>query len=182
MKTLLRCACLVAVAACYPTTTRPAFVALPMSATYEFELSPGEAIQELALALDADSIPVSRTEVKDAWLETPWFDVGTMRPTPRRPLGEGIVRIHAWADPSKANFSVVTVETVFRPYDDPSRESRSLERLVPANHAVAVRVVRVLNALQGRYGEKPEVDDSAAAPAAAPSKTPAGTTPKSEPR
>lgn len=167
MKTLLRCACLVAVAACYPTTTRPAFVALPMSSTYEFELAPGEAIQELALALDADSIPVSRTETKDAWLETPWFDAATLRPTPRRPLGDGIVRIHAWAEPSKANFSTVTVETVFRPYDDPSRESRSLERLVPANHAVAIRVVRVLNALQTRFGEKVEAPDTTATPAPA---------------
>ena len=166
-----RFALLLAVAGCYPTTTRPAFVALPMSATYEYELSPSDAIKELALALDADSIPVSRTELKDAWLETPWFDAATLRPTPRRPLGDGIVRIHAWAGPSKANFSVVTVETVYRPYDDPSRESRQLERLVAPDHAVSLRVVRVLDALRARFGEHQEPEDSTAAPAPAPGKT-----------
>jgi len=151
----------VAMAACHPTTTRPAFLPLPSASVVEWKLSVREATQELALALDADSIPVSRTELADGWLETGWFDATTLRSTSQRPLGDGIVRVRAWVDPSKPNFSSVTVETVYRPMADPSRDERSLERVVAANHPVALRVGLLLNRLSVRFGEQP---DSVVAP------------------
>lgn len=146
----------VAMAACYPTTTRPAFLPLPSASVVEWKLSVREATQELALALDADSIPVSRTELADGWLETGWFDATTLRPTSQRPLGDGIVRVRAWVDPSKPNYSSITVETVYRPMADPSRDERSLERVVVANHPVALRVGLLLNRLSVRFGELPD--------------------------
>ena len=146
----------VAMAACHPTTTRPAFLPLPSASVVEWKLSVREATQELALALDADSIPVSRTELADGWLETGWFDATTLRSTSQRPLGDGIVRVRAWVDPSKPNFSSVTVETVYRPMADPSRDERSLERVVAANHPVALRVGLLLNRLSVRFGEQPD--------------------------
>lgn len=151
----------VAMAACHPTTTRPAFLPLPSASVVEWKLSVREATQELALALDADSIPVSRTELADGWLETGWFDATTLRSTSQRPLGDGIVRVRAWVDPSKPNFSSVTVETVYRPMADPSRDERSLERVVAANHPVALRVGLLLNRLSVRFGAQP---DSVVAP------------------
>lgn len=150
-----------AVAACHPTTTRPAFLPLPSASVVEWQLSVREATQELALALDADSIPVRRTELDDGWLESDWFDSVTLQPTKQRPLGDGIVRVRAWVDPSKPNHSNVTVETVYRPLADPSRDERSLERVVAANHPVALRVGLVLNTLSKKFGEQP---DSAAPP------------------
>ncbi|MEO5799669.1 MAG: hypothetical protein ABIZ70_04325 [Gemmatimonadales bacterium] len=149
---------------CYPTTTRPPFLSLPSATVVEWELSTREATQELALALDADSIPVRRTENADGWLETGWFDAATLRPTTRRPLGVGIVRLRAWADPSSANHSTITIETVYRPLADPSRDGHSLDQVVPANHPVAIRVGLLLNRLTKKFGDPGEV----AAPAVAP--------------
>lgn len=151
-------------AACYPSTTRPATLPLPKATVVEWELSVREATQELALALDADSIPVQRTEPADGWLETGWFDATTLRPTDRRPLGEGIVRLRAWVDPGKPNFSSVTVETVYRPFDDPSRESRSLEQVVVANHPVTLRVSKILAGLSKKFGGHSDADEATAAP------------------
>lgn len=147
-------------AACYPTTTRPAFLPLPSANVVEWDLSVREATRELALALDADSIPVRRTETKDGWLETGWFDAATLQSTSRRPVGEGVVRVRAWADPSRPNHSNVTIETVYRPFDDPSRDERSLERVVRSNHPVAIRIGVMLNRLSLKYGEPVEVAPS----------------------
>lgn len=138
---------------CYPTTTRPPFLSLPSASVVEWELPVREATRELALALDADSIPVRRTEIADGWLETEWFDAATMKPTSRRPVGEGVVRVRAWVDPSKPNHSNVTVETVYRPFDDPSRDARSLDRVVAANHPIALRVGQLLSQLSLKFGE-----------------------------
>ncbi len=55
----------VLLAACYPTTTRPAMTPVPSADIAEWELFVPEATRALALALDADSIPVSRTEPDD---------------------------------------------------------------------------------------------------------------------
>ena len=142
------------VAACYPTTTRPSLTPLPEAAVAEWELFVPEAMRTLALALDADSIPVSRTEPDDGWLETPWFDAATLRPTTRRPLGEGVVRLRAWADPARPNHSAVTVEVVYIPAADPSREGRALERQVSVAHPVAQRVALVMARLSKEYGER----------------------------
>lgn len=143
----------VLLAACYPTTTRPAMTPVPSASVAEWELFVPEATRALALALDADSIPVSRTEPNDGWLETPWFDARTLKPTTRRPLGDETVRLRAWIDPSQPNHSAITVEIVYRPAADPSRDGRSLERQVNAAHPVAQRVAAVMAKLVKLYGE-----------------------------
>jgi len=73
-------------AACYPATTRPAFLPEPTAPVAEVELAIPEATRAAAVALDADSIPVRRTEPKDGWLESDWFDATTLQPTSRRRL------------------------------------------------------------------------------------------------
>ncbi len=150
--------------ACYPTTTRPHIVPQPGSAVMELELFLPEATREVALALDADSIPVRRTEPKDGWLESEWFDVATLRPTSRRPLGPDIVKVRAFIEPSKANHSLVTIETVYRPVADPSRDGRSLERQVPIQHPISIRVAGIVNRLTLAHGEPLEAADSVAIP------------------
>lgn len=137
---------------CYPSTTRPSFTPVPDAAVVEWELFVPEAMRTLALALDADSIPVTRTEPADGWLETSWFDARTLKPTKRRPLGEEVVRLRAWAEPSRPNHSAITVELVYRPLADPSREGRTLERQVNATHPVAQRVAALLARLTKTHG------------------------------
>jgi len=138
-------------AACYPATSRPVFVPMPEAATREVELFIPEATQQLAIALDAEQVPVRRTEPRDGWLETEWFDVKTLKPTTARRLGDQVVKIRAWVDPAKPNHSLITVEAVYRPMADPSRDDRSLEREVPNDHPVAMRVFRILDSLGRKY-------------------------------
>lgn len=137
---------------CYPTTTRPAFLPEPGAQITELELGIPEATRALAIALDADSIPVHRTEPKDGWLETDWFDTTTMQPTGARRLGLGVVKVRAWVDPSRPNYSNVTIETVYRPFADPSVPERELESLVPINHRVAAKIVVLMGKLSREYG------------------------------
>jgi hypothetical protein len=136
-------------AACYPATTRPDVTPMPDAARVEVELFVPQATRALALALDADSIPVRRTEPDDGWLESEWMDAVSLQPVTGRPLGIGTVKVRAFVEPGQPNHSVIIVETVYRPVVDPSRPERDLERQVPAGHPVAARVAKILDALKG---------------------------------
>lgn len=151
---MTRAAALAALAAmaCYPTTTRPHLTPLPDAITAELELFVPAATRALAVALDTDSIPVSRTEPDDGWLETPWFDATTLQPTDARVLGPDVVKVRAFVEPGRPNHAVITVETVYRPLADPSREGRALERHVPGAHPVANRVRAVMEKVKAEYG------------------------------
>jgi hypothetical protein len=50
---------------------------------------------------------------------------------------------------------VLTVETVYRPFADPSLPERELERPVPPAHPMAVKVEEILAALLKRHGGPP---------------------------
>jgi hypothetical protein len=117
------------------------------------ELDVPRATGQVATGLKADSFPVTVLEPRDGFLETPWFDSATSRPTSRRPLGTDVVRVRAWVDPEKPGHSRVTVETLFRDIADPSLPERELDREVPPDHPTAVRVRAVLDSLRKRYGE-----------------------------
>jgi hypothetical protein len=118
-------------------------------------LPAGEATRLLAEAFQADSMPVRRVEVRDGWLETRWFDASSGRPTTRRPLGINTVMVRAWADPTHPGSSKVTVETVYRPLADPSLSERELDREVPRDHPVAIKVRAALQDLVKRFGGPP---------------------------
>jgi hypothetical protein len=148
--------------ACYPTTTRPAFSPRPSAPVFEIELAVPEATRALAVALDADSIPVRRTEAGDGWIESEWFDVATNKRTTHRVLGPGVVKVRAFVDPSRPGHSNLTIEVVHRPRADPSRSDRELEEQLPQTHPVVGRVVLVATNLVKQYGGK--VDSVAAAP------------------
>lgn len=151
--------------ACQPLTTRPPYPPVPEAATTEVRLVPREATRLLAAALQRDSIPTSRVELRDAWLETSWFDTATGRRTSHRRVGPGVVRVHAWSDPTRPGFSKITLETTYRPVADPSLPERSLEHQVPRDHPVAVKMRAALADLVKQYGGPP-------APTAQPRATP----------
>jgi hypothetical protein len=145
----------IAVAACQPATSRPPFTPLPEAASQELRLSVREATRRLAEALRADTIPIRRIELRDGYIESPWFDARTGRPTGRRPVGPGVVRVRAWADPARPGSALLTIETLYRPLTDPSLPSRELEREVARDHRVARKVEGVLERLVKRYGAPP---------------------------
>jgi hypothetical protein len=138
--------------ACQPTTTRPPITPYPEAAGSEVRLPVPEATRHLAEALRADSIPTKVVRLRDGYIETSWFLARTGRPAPGRPVGTGVVRIRAWADPARPGSSQLTVETLYRPVLDPSLSDRELEREVPRGHPVAVKVEGALKKLVDRYG------------------------------
>jgi hypothetical protein len=148
---------LAAAAACSPATRRPAFAPLPEARRGELELEVPVATDSLARALIAAGIPVSRIAARDGYLETPWFDTATGRAAAGRPLGPGRVRVRGWVSPSRHGYSELVVETVFRPFADPSAAPRDLERSVAYAHPVRQRVRSALSSLGARSSvEEPD--------------------------
>lgn len=138
--------------ACNPNTTRPPQLEpVTRAVRVEVSLEPDLATQELADQLIVDTIPVSVVQLKDGYLETPWFDPETGSATGERPLGPEVVRLRAWIDPAAPRHSHLTVELVFRPLADPSRPGRQLDQQVPNDHPAAIRLGRALEALTTRY-------------------------------
>ena len=141
------------VAACQASTTRPTFGPLTGAPSVVVQLSRIRATTVLSDMLKADSIPVNRVETRDGFLESPWFDSTTGKPTGRRPLGTDEVRVRAWVDPEKPLYSRITVETLYRQIVDPSLPDRELDRQLPPEHPVALRIRAVLDSLDKTYGE-----------------------------
>jgi len=138
--------------ACNPNTTRPPQLE-PVSGALrvDLELEGDLATQELADQLLVDSIPVSVVELRDGYVETPWFDAATGMVTEDWPLGPDIVRLRGWVDPGAPRHSHITVELVFRPQADPSSPAREMDQQVPNDNPAAVRLGRALEALSQRF-------------------------------
>jgi hypothetical protein len=145
-------------AGCAPGTTRPPFDPFPSASKIELDLVRTDAIQRVAEALSADSVPVSRLEIRDGWLESAWFDPVTLRAATSSLAATGLVRIRAWADPGRPYHSDVTLEAVTRPVADPSIPGRSLERPLAPDHPIAVRLDSLIKQLVLVYGDKMPVD------------------------
>jgi hypothetical protein len=147
---------LLAAAACQPNTSRPPFAPLLEAAGTEVRLPVKDATKYLADALRNDSIPIGRVVPRDGYLESPWFDSKSKRPVKgHRPLGLDVVRVRAWADPSRPGSSQLSVETSYRVLADPSLPERELDRQVPLNHPIGIKVEEVLKQLVQRYGGPP---------------------------
>jgi len=140
-------------AGCFLSTSRPAYTPMLGSPSAEVRLPTDTATERLAEALKADSIPVSRIEPHDGYLETPWFDASSGAATRTGPLGPDIVRVRGWVDPGRIGHSDLRVEVAYRPARDPSVPGRDLERTVPDDHPVVQRVRTVLDSLKHRFGD-----------------------------
>ncbi len=137
-------------AACDPATTRPPFQPFPEADTADVAGRVPAATKLLADALRADGIPLSRVHPRDGYIETAWLDARTLSRTHARPVGNGIVRVRAWVDPTIPEHSKLTVETVVRPALDPSLPERELERPAPAANPVVIRIRALLDSLADR--------------------------------
>ena len=67
--------------ACNPNTTRPRVVPFPEDASIEVHAKLPAATERLIRALTVDSIPIAVQSTRDGWVETPWLNAGTLRPT-----------------------------------------------------------------------------------------------------
>ncbi|HJR18057.1 MAG TPA: hypothetical protein VJ808_14495 [Gemmatimonadales bacterium] len=144
------------VASCQPATSRPTVVPLPEALASELRLSVPETTRRFAESLKADSIPTGKVRLRDGYIETPWFNSRTGRPTSATPaVGTATVKIRAWADPARPGSTQLTVETLYRPAADPSLPDRELERQVPRDHPVARKVEAALGRLVERFGAPP---------------------------
>lgn len=123
---------------CTPASTRPRFAPVPEAIHAVINAPPGRVALEAQSLLTADTIPIRYVSERDAFLETGEF--------------AGTTRIRLWADPDVPGKARVTIEAVYRPYEDPSRTRRDLERAAPPESAGAQRANRLLEALKGKLG------------------------------
>jgi len=137
--------------ACQPYTTRPSFGPLPTAAEAFVDEGVARTTTLLSEGLVAESIPVSRVEPKDGYLETGWFNPSTGAATDARPLGDSVVRVRAWVNAYGENRASIHAETAFRALANPSLPPRELDQQAPADNPAAVRVASVLAALARRY-------------------------------
>ncbi len=142
---------------CNPYTSRPPIEPLLGALAIQVDRDVPTATADLLEALEADSIPIRVVSVRDGYLESPWFDSASGKPTPQRPLGPDRVRVRAWIDPGQPGHSRITVEITYRPWADPSLPERELDQLAPLDHPTMQRMQAVLAGLEGlRGGPSPQ--------------------------
>jgi hypothetical protein len=129
---------LAALGACTPSSTRPRFAPVPEAIRAVINAPPARVAVVAESLLTADTISVAYVSSRDAWLESREF--------------AGTTRIRLWADPDVTGKSRVTIEAVYRPFEDPSRPRRDLERAAPADSPGAQRAVNLLEALKEKLG------------------------------
>jgi len=150
---------------CNPNSTRPNFGPVTGAMQVELALRVPAATDRLAEGLAADTIPLDRVERRDGYIESPWFSSTTLKPIAGHPLGREVVKVRAWIGPTKPEHIQMVVETVYRPFEDPSLPARELDRQVPPDHPTAKRIQDILTKLNSLYG------DSLAVPGAGPDTT-----------
>jgi hypothetical protein len=143
------------VVACKPATARPYFPPVTGAAQAEIRLEPRNATAALADVLRSDSLPLTKVEVRDGYLETAWFRVDTKHTARARVLGPDVVQVRAWVDPTRSGYSRLTVETVYRPLADASLSPRDLDRQVPTDHPIGKRVTEIVTELAKLYSPEP---------------------------
>ena len=141
--------------ACNPRTTRPYFPPVTGAAQAEIRLNQKNATSALADVLRSDSLPLIRVAASDGYLETAWFNSASKRPTGARRLGPNVVQVRAWIDPTRQGYSLITVETLYRPLADPSLSPRDLDRQVPTDHPVGKRMTEIVTELAKLYSPEP---------------------------
>ena len=99
---------------------------------------PARVTQFADSLLHADTIRVRFVSLRDAFLETGEF--------------AGTHRVRLWADPDVPRKARVTIEAVYRPFEDPSRTTRDLERASPPGSPGQLRAQWLLAALKDKLG------------------------------
>jgi hypothetical protein len=147
------CSLLTALVACRATTSRPYYPPLPTAALAQIELEIPDATRALAEAMARDSIALSSIREEDGFIDSGWLDARTLERTSARPLGNDVVRVRAWINPSKQFWSELQVEATYRPMADPSRPERELDAQLPDDHPLQRKLAGVIRKLIEQYGD-----------------------------
>lgn len=151
-------------ASCDPNTTRPRVVPFPEDPSTNVRAKTSQATERLIVALTADSIPIAFRSLKDGYIESPWFNTTTLKPTTARPIGPDIVIVRGWVNPYQEGFSTIIVEAAYRPMADPSLPGRELERPLPLDHPFRQRLDSLVKAIpRGRNANEPNAPELAPA-------------------
>jgi hypothetical protein len=142
-------------AACTPVTTRPDFKPDPRALVVVLNARPERVTVALDSLLPAESLAVSRFNVRDGYVESAWYD-----PAQRRSYHDeadiadvpATVKIRCWADPWVPGQTRLTVEPVYRPRVDPSRTERDLEIIVPPEHGGYKVAQKLIEKLKQKFG------------------------------
>src|SRR6267378_8039075 len=141
--------------ACTPVTTRPDFLPDPQAPQILLDARPARVTPEIAGFVAAESMQVERTNVRDGYVETAWYDTRShrsFRGARDVPHLGATVKIRCWVDPYVPGQTRLTIEAVYRPRYDPSRAERDLEVIVPRDHAGHAIAERLVAALKKRFG------------------------------
>jgi hypothetical protein len=145
----------IVVIACNPTTTRPDIRPLPKARSAQIFARPQLVIPALSALVVAESLRVRRSNVRDGYLETDWYDTRTHRSFRNDGAVPDLVhavKLRCWADPYVPGQSILTIEVAYRRRVDPSRDGRELDLLVPEGRAADSLATELLEEMKGRFG------------------------------
>ncbi len=144
------------VTACTPVTTRPPFLPSPQALVAVVDAPPPSVVPEAVGWLTTQGLRVEWSSAKDGYVETAWYNVRTHASTSGdADAGDlmSTVKIRCWADPYLPSKSQITVEAVYRPTLDPSRQERDLEVVVPTGSDGYRIAQQLIDALKQKLGE-----------------------------
>jgi len=137
---------LMALGSCSPATTRPSFRPLPQATVFMLVGEPDEITREAAAWIADAGVTATQVTERDSYIETAWYTPPADSAVPPFAFR---VKTRLWADPAGRGRTLVQIETVYQPLEDPSRRPRDLE--VAAPPAGAVLSERLAAALRGRF-------------------------------
>src|SRR5881275_3318544 len=143
------------VAACTPVTTRPDFKPDPRALVVVLNARPERVAVALDSLVPAESLEVARSNVRDGYVETAWYDTEARRTRHHeRDIASftRTVKIRFWADPWVPGQTRLTIEPVYRPRVDPSRTERDLEVIATPEHGGYKVAQELIEKLKQKFG------------------------------
>lgn len=152
----IRLSALAFLAACTPITTRPPFLPSPQALRAVLDVEPASVVPEAADWLTRQGLRVERSSVRDAYVETAWYNLRTK--ASKGGLSDpgdlpNTIKIRCWTDPNAPGKSQITVEAIYRPVLDPSREERDLEMVVPSGSDGYRIAEQLVEAMKQKFGQ-----------------------------
>ncbi|HEV2751926.1 MAG TPA: hypothetical protein VGV12_15500 [Gemmatimonadales bacterium] len=142
-------------AACTPITTRPDFKPDPRALVVTLNARPEPVTLGIDSLVRAESLEVAHVNVRDAYVETAWYDTKARRSAHHErdihDLG-ATVKLRFWADPWVPGQTRLTVEPVYRPRVDPSRTERDLEVILSKDDEGYKIALKLVEGLKKRFG------------------------------
>lgn len=145
----------VLLAACTPVTTRPDFRPDPRALVVILNARPERVTTGIDSLVPAESLEVRRSNVRDGYVETAWYDTRARRTRHHdREVSDlgATVKIRFWADPWVPGQTRLTVEPVYRPRADPSRTERDVELILSKDDEGYKIAQRLMDKLKEKFG------------------------------